>query len=128
MKIALLALSLFALSAQAVTVTCTGTIQGKKQGVTLNLNSKGKIVQWDENRWAKSQGSYLGVFGKNIEDYGFEWDKSFVARNGYSILELGTTADSHTVGVNLSQGLGFYTYKDLGSGAGDLGPVTLNCK
>jgi len=112
------------------TITCSLETKEKAESVTLRVNSAGKIVQWDKRRWGKpsKDANWLNVFGENIEEYGFEWEKSFVAPNGYSILELGTTADSFKVGVKLSAGKGFFTYEDHGSGVGDYGPVELSCK
>jgi hypothetical protein len=121
--------STFSIAADTVTVVCFGRIQGISETVRLKLHAKKmEIVQWDDTKWGVSAGSYLGVYSQPIEEYGFEWTKSFRARNGYSILELGTTADSHTIGVNLQEKKGFYTYKDQGSGAGHLGPIVLNCR
>jgi hypothetical protein len=99
---------------------CTVQHDGRLHAIHLKLDRAGKIVRWDRSRWAKvSRDSVFAAFAEDVDEYGFEWEKSFMARNGYSILELGTTADSFTVGVNLAVGKGFFRYKDLGSGAGD---------
>lgn len=101
-------------------VKCSANNDGKVEWVQLKVGNRG-MLQWEENRWAKAskKAEYLGAFAENTEEYGFEWEKTFKAGNGYSILELGTTADSFTIGVNLRDGKGFFRYKDLGSGAGD---------
>ena len=76
-----------------------------------------------------SKGAYwLDVFANDVEDYGFEWQRSFVAANGYSILELGTSADAFKLGVNLQTNKGFFSYKDHGSGAGNFGPYVTVCR
>ena len=112
------------------TVKCSLKTDDKTEWVQLKLNAKSEIVQWDTKKWGKvSKNAYwLSVFAEDIEEYGFEWQKSFKARNGYSILELGTTADAFLVGVNQAAGKGFFTYKDYGSGAGNTGPLDLSCE
>lgn len=116
--------------ASGSTVTCTLDNAGKKESIQLKLDANGKIVQWDNTKWAvTSKGAEtLAVFSENIEEYGFEWSKSFRAPNGYSILELGTTADASRVGVNLKTKTGFYTYLDQGSGSGNEGPLKMVCR
>jgi len=107
----------------------------KTEWIRLKLEND-KIVRWDKTHWAQvSTGAYwLAAFAEELpsdEDEGdspFEWEKSFKVRTGYSILELGTTADAFKVGVNFEKSRGFFTYRDLGSGAGSLGPLAMTCK
>ena len=109
-------------------VKCTLTDSGNTEWVQLTLDANDKIVQQTKKKWATSSGGkWLDVFSQDVENYGFEWQKSFKAPNGYNILELGTTADSFQIGVNMGAGKGFFTYHDLGSGAGNKGPLTLAC-
>lgn len=115
---------------QVISARCTLTYEDKTEWIELKLDSKGKIIQWDDSKWAKTSSNayWFQPFGENIEEYGFEWDKSFLTPNGYSILELGTTADAFKVGINIDEAKGFFTYSDHGSGTGDVGPLETVCK
>jgi hypothetical protein len=91
-------------------VECILTDDGKSESIQLKMGRNNKIVQWDELKWAQAseEAYWLSVFSEDIEEYGIEWSKSFVARNGYSILEIGTTGDAFIIGVNLKLEKGFF--------------------
>lgn len=124
---------LFLLAAPAMaattTVKCSGKYENKTETIEVKLDSRGKWVKWDSARWAKtSKNSLFSYFGsKDMEGEGVEWNKVFLARNGFAIMNLGTTADSFTIGISLKAMKGFFKYDDIGSGAGNFG-FPLDCK
>ncbi|OFZ28316.1 MAG: hypothetical protein A2622_04230 [Bdellovibrionales bacterium RIFCSPHIGHO2_01_FULL_40_29] len=102
-----------------VEVDCWTQIQNEMHVVSLRLNTQGKIVYWAKNQIAKADSkSIFGPLAENVEEWGFEYIRSFIAPNGYSIIKAGTTADEISVGVSKNLTNGFYNYVDLGSGNG----------
>jgi hypothetical protein len=99
----------------------------KVDGVThtakVKLDPRGKIVPWSDKKWASiTPGKGKSLFfwlGENRETSGIEWERSGKAKNGYSLVTVGTTADSVTMGVSLRDMKGFFKYQDLGSGNGN---------
>ena len=99
----------------------------KVDGVThtakVKLDARGKIVPWSDRKWASiTPGKGKSIFfwlGQNRETSGIEWERSGKAKNGYSLVTVGTTADSVTMGVSLKDMKGFFKYQDLGSGNGN---------
>jgi hypothetical protein len=99
----------------------------KVNGVThtarVKVDARGKIVPWTEKKWAqitpgKGKSEFFWL-GQNRETSGIEWERAGKAKNGYSLVTVGTTADSVTLGVSLKDGKGFFNYRDLGSGNGN---------
>lgn len=99
----------------------------KLDGVThtakVRLDARGKIVPWSATKWAAvtpGKGNSLFYWlGQNRETSGIEWERSGKAKNGYSLVTVGTTADSVTMGISLAAKKGFFKYQDLGSGNGN---------
>lgn len=130
----------FSDTAKITTAKCTITykLEDKKTGeekevtewIKLRINASGEIEPWNKKKWADvNKGAYwLNVFSEDSDTYGFEWEKTFKAGNGYSILELGTTADVFKFGVNAAKGKGFFEYIDIGSGNGNKGPIDAKCE
>ncbi len=110
-----------------VTVECK-TTEGKVHKLKAKLTSKGKLVRWDNKRFVEADSkSIFHLFATDQEETGVEYSKEFQAKNGYSIVVLGTTADEHTLGISLEKLDGFFQYKDLGSGSGN-SKEKLSCK
>jgi hypothetical protein len=112
-----------------LTAKCTVSHKERTHAITLKIED-GKIIPWDSKRWAKITPKKDSIFfwlGQDREESALEWEKSYRAKNGYSIVEVGTTADAVKVGVNLDEKKGFFKYEDLGSGNGNL-ELTLKCK
>ncbi len=99
-------------------VKCSVTINGSNEWIKLRLNSRGKIITWSERKLAWAKPDSIFAMLNESEEAGFEWVNFIMARNGFSIIEAGTTADSFTVGVSRDRTKGFFRYRDLGSGAG----------
>ncbi len=99
-------------------VKCSVTIDGSTEWIKLRLNSRGKIVTWSERKLASAKTNSIFAMLNESEDAGFEWVNFIMARNGFSIIEAGTTADSFMVGVSRDRTKGFFRYRDLGSGNG----------
>jgi hypothetical protein len=99
-------------------VKCSVTIDGSDEWIKLRINSRGKIVTWSERKLASAKPNSIFAILNESEEDSFEWVNFIVARNGFSILEAGTTADSFMVGVSRDRTKGFFRYRDLGSGNG----------
>jgi hypothetical protein len=98
-------------------------VDGVKHTAKVKLDARGKIVPWSDTKWAAvTPGKGKSLFfwlGQNRETSGIEWERSGKAKNGYSLVTVGTTADSVTMGVSLKAMKGFFKYQDLGSGNGN---------
>lgn len=112
-----------------MTVRCEGKYQGAKEALSVKIGSNGKIKEWKKNRMAlvEKGAVYAAAFSEDIEEYGYEWIKSFRASNGAAILELGTTADSFKLVISSDRKTATLQYADFGSGAGDH-RFNLSCK
>ena len=121
-----LVMSSTALSAPKI-VRCEGLDGAQVQKVSIRMNGN-RIVPFSAHKLVQvNQGQALASFALNLTDEPYEWSKSFIASNGFSILEIGTMADSEQLGVNVATGKGFYKYSDLGSGSGN-SSLSLKCK
>ena len=121
-----LLLSSYAFGSSTI-VKCEGLDGSQVQKVSIRMSGK-RIVPFSTKKLIKvDQGQALSNFELNLADEPYEWSKSFIARNGFSILEIGSSADSEQVGVNVATGKGFYKYSDLGSGSGN-SSISLKCK
>jgi hypothetical protein len=132
MKIALLSIVglgfLNYAQAAPITVTCQGIYKGKTGIISLKLDDKNKIIQWSRNKLANTPaGSIFENFSYNLADEPYDYMNSFMGRNGYSIIEIGSTADAEQIGVHLGLKKGFYSYRDHGSGNGNFN-IVLVCK
>jgi hypothetical protein len=118
--------SLVLVSASSWAKPTVAVARVKLDGVTHTAKLKldgGKIVPWSGKKWALvTPGKGKSVFfwlGQDRETSGIEWERSGKAKNGYSLVTVGTTADSVTLGVSLKDNKGFFKYQDLGSGNGN---------
>lgn len=112
---------LFPLSAMSAPriVNCEGLDGSQVQKISVRLAGN-RIVPFSTKRLIRIvQGNALLNFSLNLADEPYEWSKSFIASNGYGILEIGSTADREQIGVHAASGKGFYKYSDLGSGSGN---------
>ncbi len=123
-----LAILLFAQVAHAATFTvkCTSTYNNKKETIQIRLSDKGKIVPWDSKVLCKAPKDSLFSNFSGREDDGIEYSNTFVARNGFALVNVGTTADDMTIGVHPKTLQAFYNYRDTGSGAGNF-KLTMTC-
>jgi hypothetical protein len=112
-----------------VVVRCEGKYQGVKEVLTVKIGSNGKIKEWKKNQMALVENGaiYAAAFSEDIEEYGYEWIKSFRATNGAAILELGTTADSFKLAISSDRKTANLQCSDFGSGAADH-QFNLSCK
>lgn len=128
LSLALLALSTPAMANQINTVECSTVTISAPDVVQFKMDQNGNIIDWDTKHFAKNiKGNLFRLFGESFNNSPVESKKSFKAPNGYSILSLTTTADNETVGINISKSMGFYQYKDYGSGNGNERPIVLKC-
>ncbi|MGE0634490.1 MAG: hypothetical protein AB7O96_18890 [Pseudobdellovibrionaceae bacterium] len=124
----LLFIALFSASSFASTlVVCSATVKGKEQTAIFKIEKNGKFGYMGKNIYAKAkEDSIFYWLTQDTEESGAEWEKNFRAPNGYSVVEVGTTADSVTVGISKDFTKGFYKYRDLGSGNGN-SELTMEC-
>ena len=117
----LVLMNLPALAATRVTtmVECEGTYEGEREALRVKIGEDGKIQEFSPKHMAKVlAGSYSGGLGQDTEEYGYEWTKTLSLRNGITILEMGTTADSFKLAISADRKRGSFNYRDLGSGSG----------
>ncbi len=109
-----------ALANQVKVVECSAIVKEKKETVSLKVDELGNIVFWSQNQIAEANPkSIFGALSENFEFFGYEYLRTLVAPNGFSIIEGATTADAFKLGVSKNLTRGFYSYFDLGSGNGD---------
>lgn len=101
-----------------IEVECRTEVKTQVQTISLRLNEKRVIIQWDKNHMAKADENSIFTLLTESPD-SFEYVNSFKVRNGYSILQVGTTADELIIGISKSLNNGIFKYKDQGSGNGD---------
>jgi hypothetical protein len=108
-----------------VEVECWSIVNNTKESISVRLDAAGKITNWSKNKMANAKkDSYFEIFSENYEN--FEFMNSYIAKNKFKILELGTSADAFMIGISSDLKLGFYSYRDLGSGNGN-SRLTLQC-
>ncbi|MBS1958103.1 MAG: hypothetical protein JST80_01395 [Bdellovibrionales bacterium] len=105
--------------ATAGVVECSTKIQGKKESMKLKVNDTGLVVLWNKIKIVEAKsGSYFSSL-TDLDNFGLEGRSSFFGKNGYRILHVSNTAETIEIGVSPSYSLGFYTYRDNGSGLGN---------
>jgi hypothetical protein len=81
--------------------------------------SEGHIVPWDSHHWAEApEESLMAVFA-GPSDFGtVPLLESVRTSQGFAVLKFHTPDITHTLGVNLAEGRGFYTYRPVGLSTG----------
>lgn len=99
---------------------CTATVDRKVESLKLRLDQSGNIIDWDKKHLAQVvAGKMFQIFGENFDESPVENIKKYKSTNGFSIVELVTTADNIKIGIHLTTKSGFYEYRDFGSGNGN---------
>lgn len=123
----ILGLSLLTHAETTYVAECTVKVSGKSETLRLRLDRSGNVINWDKSHLGQVvSGRMFQFFGEDFEVSSAESIKMYKGTNGYSIVELITTADAIKVGFNLITKGGFYDYRDLGSGNGN-SRLPLNC-
>lgn len=111
-----------AAKAKPRTAVASVQIDGVTHSAEVKLDAKGRILP-NGVKWASiTPGKGKSIFywlGEHRQNSGIEFEKTAIAKNGYSLVTVGTTADAVTMGISLKDGKGFFKYQDLGSGNGN---------
>lgn len=104
-----------------IVVECGVRIASKVHTALIRLNSRGEVVPYSKSKLLGAPlKSIFGFMGDNPNESAMEYVNTFRAPNGYSVVQGGTTADEITVGVSPDLSKGFYSYRDIGSGNGNM--------
>lgn len=104
-------------------------LAGSPYDLVAAVDEQGRIVPMNNTYyiWSnKDKSSPFYVFSFNYKNYPFESIKTFKAPNGFSVVQMVTTADAVLFGISADRTVGFYQYQDLGSGNGN-SKLTLKC-
>jgi len=108
-------------------VECKVKIDKRGETLRLKVDEKDKLTFFSSKKIVDApKGSYF-EFLADLENFGLEGSGSFVARNGYRVLTVINTAEEISIGLSEDFTRGFYNYRDIGSGQGNL-QLELNCK
>lgn len=118
---------LVAASSQAAIVQCAGKIAGKTETFQARINEQNRLVWFAKDKLVQTtRGSYFAWLS-DMDNFGLEGHSSFIGKNGYSALSVTNTAETVTIGLSPNLKLGYYSYRDGGSGAGHA-QVALVCR
>lgn len=116
----LIGLSSLSLADISYVAECTVKVDRKDETLRLRLDRTGNIINWDKSHLGQVvSGRMFQFFGEDFEETVVEKAMMYKATNGFSIIELITTADNIKVGINPTTKQGFYNYRDYGSGSGN---------
>lgn len=114
-------------SQAAALVECAGKINGKTETFKARVNDQNRLVWFSKTKLVDAKASSFFSWLADMENFGLEGSGSFYGKNGYSILSVTNTAETVTIGLSPNLNLGFYSYRDGGSGNGNA-QVPMSCR
>lgn len=104
---------------QAAIVECSAKISGKVESFKARVNEKNRLVWYSKSQLVYAKKDSYFAWLADMMNFGLEGSASFLGKNNYSMLSVTNTAESVTIGLSPNLNLGFYSYRDGGSGLGN---------